>query len=65
MAEVKKEAPAKTIESLANDDGLIKVTNVSKGDVNLANGSIEPGKEGMATIAEFQNYAGKYLKGAK
>lgn len=55
--EVVKEAP----KSKADKDGCMKVKNLRKTNLNLANGAIEPGKTGKATAAEV-SMLGKHLE---
>ena len=60
MAEAKK--VEKEVEKPARPSGSkVKVKNISKKTLNLANGQIEAGKSGEATVAELLNL-GKVLK---
>lgn len=57
MAEEKKVV----MKLKANSKGLIKVKNTGKSILNLANGGIPSGGEGVATVAEVSTL-GAYLK---
>jgi len=46
-------APEAPVDAPAVQPAKFKVKNIHKGALNLANGKIKPGGEGIATIAEY------------